>query len=114
MAEVFLEFHTPVTAEDGRSYMARVCGDEMRNGLWQAWVEFLPVADGEPVRSGRETTQPNRADTVYWATGLTPVYLEGALHRTLNPLKRPIARRSVRAIFEEPAPRFIDRTRDEQ
>jgi hypothetical protein len=113
MVEVFREFETPLIAEDGRSYMARVCGDEMRNGLWQAWVEFLPVADGEPVRSGRETTQPNRADTVYWATGLTRVYLEGALHRALNPLKRPIARRAPRAIFDEPARRFLDRTRDE-
>ena len=35
------------------------------------------------VRSGRETTQPNLADLEYWATGLTPVYLEGALKRAL-------------------------------
>jgi hypothetical protein len=112
MAEVFLEFETPVAAENGRSYTARVCGDEMPTGLWQAWIEFVPVGDGEPVRSARETTQPNRADTLYWATGLTPVFLEGSLRRALNPLKRPIAREVMPAIFDEPANRFAARTGD--
>ena len=32
----------------------------------------------------RETTQPNLTDLTYWATGLTPVYLDGALARTLH------------------------------
>jgi hypothetical protein len=113
MAEVILEFETPVTAEGGRTYRARVCGDEMQNGLWQAWIEFLPFGDGEPVRSGRETTQPNRADTLYWATGLTPVFLEGSLRRALNPLKRPIPREVTAAIFDEPARRFLGRLPDE-
>ena len=30
-------------------------------------------------RDGRETTQPNRIDAVYWATGLTEMYLPRAL-----------------------------------
>ena len=38
---------------------------------------------GETLRSFRETTQPNLTDLRYWATGLTPVYLEGALERIL-------------------------------
>jgi hypothetical protein len=41
------------------------------------------------VRSPRETTQPNRTDTEYWATGLGDIYLEGALRRSLEP--RPSA-----------------------
>lgn len=102
MPEILLEFETPVAGENGRTYVARVCGDEMPGGLWQAWIEFLPNADGEPVRSGRETTQPNRADTIYWATGLTAVFLEGSLHRALRPLKRPVARDILPAIFDEP------------
>jgi hypothetical protein len=112
MAEVILEFDATVSAETGRSYRARVCGDEMESGLWQAWIEFLPIGDGEPVRSGRETTQPNRTDTVYWATGLTPVFLEGSLRRALNPLKRPIAREVTPAIFDEPARRFVSSSDD--
>ena len=55
------------------------------------------------IRSGRETTQPNRQDTAYWATGLTPVYLEGALERALNPLHRPAQQASSRhPIFDGP------------
>jgi hypothetical protein len=75
----------------------------MPDGLWQGWIEFLPIADGEPVRSGRETTQPNRADTLYWATGLTPVYLEGALGRALKPLARPVADPVTPPVFDGPA-----------
>jgi hypothetical protein len=42
--------------------------------------------DGSTVlRTGRETTQPNRADALYWATGLTITYLDGALLRILRP-----------------------------
>lgn len=104
MAEVLLEFDTPIMAAEGRSYIARACGDAMNDGVWQAWIEFLPVGEGEPVRSGRETTQPNREDTLYWATGLTPVFLEGSLRRALNPLTRPVAREILPAIFDSPAP----------
>ncbi len=104
MAEVFVEFEAPVTGESGKSYMARACGDAMDDGVWQGWIEFLPVDGGEPVRSGRETTQPNRTDAVYWATGLTPIFLQGSLRRALNPLVRPAARDVVPALFDSPAP----------
>ena len=60
----------------------------MPDGMWQGWMEFLPVAEGTPLRTGRETTQPNHTDLLYWATGLTPVYLEGALERALRPVTR--------------------------
>jgi hypothetical protein len=36
------------------------------------------------VRPARETTQPNRRALEYWATGIEPVYLEGALVRALH------------------------------
>lgn len=104
MAEVLVEFETPVASESGRSYIARACGDAMPEGGWQGWIEFVPIGPGEPVRSGRETTQPNREDTVYWATGLTPVFLEGSLRRALNPLTRPPARDVAPPIFDSPAP----------
>jgi hypothetical protein len=87
-----VEFAERVSNEDGKSYIARACGDKMADGMWQGWIEFIPIGGGEPVRSGRETTQPNRLDTEYWATGLTPVFLEGSLSRALKPLRRPPAR----------------------
>jgi hypothetical protein len=104
VAEVFVEFTEPIVAKDGTVYFAQACGGETANGMWQGWIEFLPAENAEPIRSGRETTQPNRQDTMYWATGLTPVYLEGALERALNPLSRPPAGTAPQPIFSEPAP----------
>ena len=103
MAEVLVEFTEPVTDSEGITYTARACGSEMDDSRWQGWIEFLPLDGGEPLRSGRETTQPNRADTLYWATGLTPVYLEGALARALKPLVRQPARPIAPPVFDEPA-----------
>jgi hypothetical protein len=104
MAEVFVEFPEPVVAKDGRAYIARACGAPANSALWHGWLEFVPVDGGVPVRSSRETTQPNRVDTAYWATGLTPVYLEGALERALNPLTRIPADHPPEPAFDGPAP----------
>lgn len=106
MADVLVQFSDPIPAEDGRLYMARAIGDEMRGGRWEGWLEFLPTspADGAtPVRTRRETTQPNRTDTEYWATGLTPVYLQGALRRALAPLSPPPVRVVAPPVFDGPA-----------
>jgi hypothetical protein len=59
-------------------------GAETPLGQWEAWIEFIPLEGGGPAVSPRETTQPNRLAAVYWATGLTAVYLEGALARALG------------------------------
>lgn len=70
-----------VGATSGPIYSARVCGRQRVDGTWEGWVEFDPVAGGPSLRTARETTQPNLHDLEYWATGLTAVYLEGALRR---------------------------------
>jgi hypothetical protein len=87
-AEVFLEYHALLSVDDGPVYRARACGGEARDGTnrWHGWIEFLPqgVPQGEGslvLHTARETTQPDRTCTVYWSTGLTQVYLEGALER---------------------------------
>src|SRR3954465_9316629 len=79
----------------------------MPDGKWEGWIEFVPLADGEPMRSGRETTQPNRQDTLYWATGLTPVFLEGCLARTLKQPLRPAPPIGPPPHFDGPAPAII-------
>ena len=107
MAEVLLEYSDAVASQTGQSYRARACGAETRDGMWQGWIEFLPTGDGEPIRSARETTQPNRQDTEYWATGLTPVYLEGALRRAERPIVRPIGSTPEPPHFDAPAEPFI-------
>jgi hypothetical protein len=103
VAEVFVQFAEPVVAKDGTAYTASACGGETARGMWQGWIEFVPVDGSGAIRSGRETTQPNRQDTEYWATGLTPVYLEGALERALNPLPKPSPEPEPEPIFDGPA-----------
>ena len=58
-AAVLIEFPDTIVSEDGTPYLAKACGRAESSGLWQAWIEFLPVHGGEPIRSPRETTQPN-------------------------------------------------------
>jgi len=105
MAETLLQYQKPVVSPDGTAYEARACGGPMPGGTWQGWIEFVPIAGGEPVRSPRETTQPNRTDTEYWATGLTHVYLEGALRRALDPPIAIVTTPLQPSVFTGPAPR---------
>jgi hypothetical protein len=84
MAEVLVEFDTTVSTRDGRAYRPRACGREAADGRWEGWLEFVPRGADAPIRSARESVQPNRADLVYWAEGLTQVYLDGALARALT------------------------------
>jgi len=104
MSETLLQFPASVISPDGNAYEARACGGPLTGGRWQGWIEFIPIAAGEPVRSRRETTQPNRTDTLYWASGLTPVYLEGALRRALAaPSVVPVMPPQP-SVFGSPAP----------
>jgi hypothetical protein len=86
MGIVLLEYHARVRAADGRLYLARAYADEARDGTtrWCGWIQFLPVDGRPPIRTGRETTQPNRICAQYWSEGLSPLYLEGALSRAVG------------------------------
>jgi hypothetical protein len=107
MAEVLVEFDNTWQGPDGKTYEARACGRGRADGLWEGWLEFAPNDGSEVLATGRETTQPNRDDTMYWATGLTYPYIEGALTRMLKPLPRLSVRPHVKArpTFSGPAPR---------
>jgi hypothetical protein len=88
VAEVLITFSEPIQSRSGAVYIASACAGPTDTGMWEGWIEFLPAGGGQPVQSGRETTQPNRTDAEYWASGLAPVYLEGALERALHPLSK--------------------------
>lgn len=106
MSEVLIQFSEPVRDEDGIAYTAQACGRAGENDLWEGWLEFIPLGgEGEPLRTARETTQPNRTDLAYWASGLTMIFLEGALARAKTPT-RMVRRMTVDATprFSEPAP----------
>ena len=104
MAEVLLEYEATIRDESGREYVARACGRECDDGHWEGWLEFVPLDGGIVARTARETTQPNRTETAYWATGLTAVYLQGALRRALDPVQVVERSFDIRPIYDAPAP----------
>jgi hypothetical protein len=83
--EIIHEFKGEIGDADGHTYTARALGRK-RPGrtVWEGWLEFTPVGGGGMLRRGPvETTQPNREALAYWASGVEPVYLEGALERAI-------------------------------
>ena len=107
MAEVLVEFDRTIIGADGVRWTPRACGGLADDGLWEGWIEFMPrEASIEPIRTSRETEQPNRAELMCWAQGLTQTYLDGALRRALEPAPpRPVVRDTTHPYFEGPAPR---------
>lgn len=63
---------------DGTSYTVRAYAQPAGN-VWTGYLEFTGA--GRTLRTGEETSQPNRDAVAYWASGLEAVYLEGALVR---------------------------------
>ncbi len=104
MAEVLVRYSGRITGSDGVTYSAQACGREMPDERWEGWFEFLSLDGASVLRSARETTQPNRTDTEYWATGISPVYLEGALERCLDPVDAIPSRPETPPAFDGPLP----------
>jgi hypothetical protein len=101
---VVAEFDETVAGPDGRAFTARACGRARDDGLWEGWIEFLPVGGGAALRTRRETTQPGLDELAYWAGGLSDIYLSGALDRALMPPVHREPRPVSRPAFEGPAP----------
>jgi len=97
MAEVLLALEAPVADESG-AYRVRVVGRHAEDDMWEGWLEFEPIGhEGDTLVGPVESRQPEAEHLTYWATGLTPVYVEGALRRA----RRPIIVRTH--VAEEPA-----------
>lgn len=86
MAEVLVSFDIPV-ADNFGVYRARAVGRQGDDGMWDGWLEFINDDRAEVLVTAKESRQPEREHLVYWATGLTHVYLEGALRRARYPLQ---------------------------
>jgi hypothetical protein len=103
VAETLLEYPIPILGSDGRFYHAKACGRERPDRTWEGWFEF-ESADGLLLwRTGRETSQPNRTDAAYWATGISEIFLEGALSRAMEPPPRVAVTTMAPPAFDGPA-----------
>ena len=81
-------YKQPVRDAQGRTYIARAEGERQPDGSWHGWFAFAQEGTGEVFRTERETTQADRDDLEYWASGIEPVYLEGALTRAREGLSQ--------------------------
>jgi hypothetical protein len=105
MAELLVSYDAPVSHKTGR-YHARAVGRLAADRMWDGWFEFESLDSERPVIVGpAETRQPEHHDLVYWATGITPVFLEGALDRALHPLTVRV-RVEDGPVSSAPAPRL--------
>ncbi|HEV2131629.1 MAG TPA: hypothetical protein VGR27_11030 [Longimicrobiaceae bacterium] len=108
MAEVLVQFETILPGPDGRSYVPRACGSlQEAGGLWEGWIEFVPSDGSAVLRTPQETQQSDRDDLLYWATGLTNVYLEGALERALDVALPPSDVAALAPTHDQPAPERV-------
>jgi len=61
--ETLAEYPSSLVDASGAPWVARACGSRREeDGLWEGWIEFEPASGGSPLRTPRETTQPNHAD----------------------------------------------------
>ena len=78
----FIHEHATTIGDDDIIYVVRIYGTQRADSTWEGWLEFYPTDPSKPVlRTGQETSQPNRNALEYWALGLEPIYLKGALAR---------------------------------
>lgn len=106
MAEVLRSFDGTVS-DGGHTYAPRVIGRQAEDGMWEGWLEFVPVGGSADVlATGVESRQPERGHLLYWATGLTAVYVEGAFRRARDPVAITVRLEGPPAT-EAPAPRPV-------
>ena len=85
MPQLIHEYSTAIAGPARSAYIARIYGEQRPDGTWAGWIEFVPAKGSSSsvvLRTGQETSQPDRRAVEYWARGLEPIYLEGALQRT--------------------------------
>lgn len=96
MAELLQEYLTTVAGPDHTNYVVRSYAEERTDGTWIGWLEFDPGDLKKPaLRTEQETSQPNRTAVEYWATGLEPVYFEGAFERARKTTLEPVETNDV-------------------
>jgi len=84
MDTLFQQFERPMTDGSGNSYLVFVQGRSRPHDTWEGWLVFERQRDSRRFSTPVETTQPDAQAVLYWASGLTNTYLEGALDRALS------------------------------
>jgi hypothetical protein len=80
MSEIVHEFSEPFS-DESRRFRVQAIGSMRSDGTWSGLLRFIDLASGQTFDTSQETSQPTREALQYWASGIEPVYLEGALKR---------------------------------
>jgi hypothetical protein len=78
------QFEQPFTDRTGDTYNVYVYGRSRPGDTWQGWLVFERVTDGRRFSTNVETTQVSDEAILYWATGLSGAYFDGALVRAMT------------------------------
>ncbi len=81
MPEIVHERMLSLADREGTTYDRVLVYAVQKGSTWAGWLEFVSEDQHKVVRTDRETTQSSLAAVAYWATGLEPLYIEGALAR---------------------------------
>jgi hypothetical protein len=84
MDTLFQQFERPIREGNGDTFLVFVQGRSRPHDTWEAWLVFERQRDARRFSTPVETTQPDANAILYWASGLTDTYLEGALERALS------------------------------
>ena len=90
MDQLLQQFEKPIE-RDGESYAVFVFGRNRPGDTWQGWLVFGRRRDGKRFTTPVETTQPDERAVIYWATGLSGAYFDGALRRAMQPAPERVA-----------------------
>jgi hypothetical protein len=96
MDRLLQTFEEPYVDRDGAVYDILLYGRSRPADTWQGWLTFSRRQDRQQFVTETETTQPSAEAVLYWATGLTPTYFDGAFARATRTRHQPTA--------AEPAP----------
>ena len=84
MDTLFQQFERPIADNSGDTFLVFVQGRSRPHDTWEGWLVFERQRDARRFSTPVETTQPDANAILYWASGLTDVYLQGALERALS------------------------------
>lgn len=97
MERLLQQFEKPIADASGVLYTVYLYGRSRPGDTWQGWLSFERVSDGRRFVTDVETTQSNAEGILYWATGLTDAYFDGALERAQHSEQpqKPVVSRHV-------------------
>lgn len=89
MERLLQQYEHRVVDGSGETYDVFLYGRSRPQDTWQGWLVFERASDRARFATDVETTQPNVEAILYWGSGLSAAYFDGALARAQKPAQAP-------------------------